>query len=43
MSLLPDLTSEDLICNKGAVTGANTDVLDAKPGDDIVFTLDTVS
>ncbi|MBE3044898.1 hypothetical protein IMZ48_20525 [Candidatus Bathyarchaeota archaeon] len=43
MPLLPDLTSEDLVCNKGAISGASTDVVPAKAGDEVVFTLDTVS
>ena len=40
---ISDLSSPDLICNKGATSGTNTDVIPAKVGDEVVFTLDTVS
>ena len=40
---LSDLSSPDLICNKGATSGAGTEVIPAKVGDEVVFTLDTVS
>ncbi|SPO07153.1 related to cellulose binding protein CEL1 [Cephalotrichum gorgonifer] len=36
-----DLSSSDLACNKGAIASTDTIVLDAKAGDEIVFSLDT--
>lgn len=40
-SPVTDLSSKDLVCNKGAISGGSTLVLDAKVGDDITFTTDT--
>lgn len=38
-----DLSSDDLVCNKGALSGTDTDVIPASVGDEVIFTLDTVS
>ncbi|KAL2109391.1 hypothetical protein VUR80DRAFT_2523 [Thermomyces stellatus] len=40
-SPVTDLSSSDLICNKDATSGAGTEVIPAKVGDEVVFTLDT--
>lgn len=40
--MILDLSSLDLVCNEGGLSGAQTVVLNAKVGDEIVFTSDTV-
>ncbi|CAI4215007.1 unnamed protein product [Parascedosporium putredinis] len=40
-SPVTDLASKDLVCNAGGISGASTLVLDAKVGDEIVFSTDT--
>lgn len=41
-SCIIDLSSDDLVCNKDALSGTDTDVIPASIGDEVIFTLDTV-